>query len=114
MVEWDPGALALARGRPLVGLFLTTGAVFWINVATVAALLLVYLLLVYLRLLCMTRWSAQCLWWWPVAPILMIGIATRGALLTLWRGSVGWHCTWYPLQALRQEARRPARDVAVH
>jgi hypothetical protein len=90
------------RVWPLVGLAATSGVSRWLNLGTVACSLLLQA-----RLLRTTRWSARCLWWWPLAPIVLLGVLWRSALLTLRRGAIVWRGTRYPLAPLR--AARAAR-----
>jgi glycosyltransferase involved in cell wall biosynthesis len=88
-------AVVLARYWPVAGLFVTSGATFWINVGSLAAAFLIHL-----DILGLTRWSARCLWWWLPAPLVMLWILWRGVLLTLRRRGIVWRGTLYPLDEL--------------
>lgn len=129
VVEWYPDVRALVRGLeknsfasvhyslpllvvlslamlvghcwPLIGLFVTSGRVWWMNAGSVAAIALLNVVLWRT-----TRYPAHCLWWWPLTPLMMLGVMWRGVVLTLAQGGVRWRGTFYPLAELKR-GRRP-------
>lgn len=90
---------------PVVGVLATRGPTWWLALAGV-----VTGLLLQVEVLRTTDWPKRALWWWPVTPLLMLGVLWRAVLLTLRRGGVLWRGTLYPLPALRA-AQRGARDA---
>ncbi len=89
--------LVVGRYWPWVGLFVTSGLTWWVNLAT-----LVTIVLLHVVLWRTTRYPARCLWWWPLASLVMLGVMWRGVVLTLARGGVRWRGTFYPLEDLRR------------
>ncbi|MBA2962094.1 MULTISPECIES: glycosyltransferase [Ramlibacter] len=87
---------------PLAALVVTSGPGRWLNLGSVACSLLLRV-----RLLRTTAWHARCLLWWPLAPLVLLGVLWRSVLVTLRRGGVVWRGTRYPLAQLR--AARAAR-----
>lgn len=125
VVEWYPDAPALMRGLeknsfasvhyslpllvllsiamlvghcwPVIGLFVTSGVVWWMNLGAAAAIALLNVVLWRT-----TRYPARCLWWWLLTPLMMLGVMWRGVVLTLARGGVRWRGTFYPLAELKR------------
>jgi len=92
--------LLLVRVWPVVAVLVATGPTWWINAGSVVAGVLLQV-----EVLRTTRWPARALWWWPVTPLLMLGILWRAVVLTLRRGGVLWRGTLYPLAQLRAAQR---------
>jgi glycosyltransferase involved in cell wall biosynthesis len=90
-------AVLVARYWPIVGLFVTSGSAWWLNVGALAANLLLHV-----ELIRTTRWSARCFWWWVLSPALMLGILWRAVILTRRRGGVNWRGTLYSLEDLKR------------
>lgn len=99
-------AVLLARYWPFVGLFVTSGAAWWLNVGSI-----VMTLVIYLEVIRTTRWPLRCLWWWPVTAALMMGIVCRGVALTLVRGGINWRGTLYRLEDLRKAREAFAEEL---
>jgi hypothetical protein len=97
----------LVRVWPMVGLLVTSGAAWWLNVGTVVANLLGQLLI-----LRGTRWPRRSLLWWPVSAFLILFILWRGVVLTLRRGGIVWRGTVYPLDELRAARRAASRSTS--
>jgi cellulose synthase/poly-beta-1,6-N-acetylglucosamine synthase-like glycosyltransferase len=104
IVDYKPGkliaatALALFPLWPWMGLIITAGAAWWLNLATVVATTIFYLTL--LRPL---TWSRLCLIYMPVTGIVTIAMLWTGCISTMMRGGINWRGTFYPLDLLRQE-----------
>lgn len=90
-------AVVLVRCWPIAGLFLTSGAAWWLNAGAIAAGLLLHA-----ELLRLTRWSRRCLWWWPASALVMLFILWRAVLLTIRRGGIDWRGTLYALEELKR------------
>lgn len=82
---------------PFAGLVLTSGAAWWMNLASVLAQLLTAM--VILRT---TNWSRHSLWWWPFTAGLMVFVLLRGVVLAHVRGGIVWRGTLYELGELRR------------
>ncbi|TFW02986.1 glycosyltransferase [Oxalobacteraceae bacterium OM1] len=98
---WQPVMLTLIylpmRIWPWVALFVTSGATFWLNVATLGATLIVLL-----GILNVNRWGWRCLLYWPVVGFVELWLWWRNCLLVLVRGGIDWRGTRYPLETLRR------------
>ena len=92
--------ILLVRYWPWVGLFVTSGATWWLCVAG-----LVLNLILVVGLLRPTGWSLRCLVYWPFAPLLSLLMLWRGVMLTLMRGGIYWRGTRYPLGELVRARR---------
>jgi len=90
-------AVVLARYWPIAGLFVTSGAAWWLNLGSVVANLLIHVDLVRI-----TRFGPRCFWWWLFTPAIMMAIIWRGVILTLRRGGVNWRGTAYALEDLKR------------
>lgn len=99
-------AVMLARYWPFAGLFVTSGAAWWLNLASV-----VLTHGIYVKVLRTTPWPARCLWWWPVTGAAMMFILCRGVALTLARGGINWRGTLYPLRDLKAARARFAEGL---
>jgi hypothetical protein len=89
-------AVVVARYWPMVALFTTAGVTWWLNLGSVVATFLIYL--VILRI---TRYSPHCLWWYPVTALVMLYIIWRGVVLTIRGGGINWRGTLYALKDLK-------------
>jgi hypothetical protein len=85
------------RVWPWTALLVTSGAVWWINVATVCAGLALYVDLLHAR-----GWSYRCLVFAPFVPLVELAMWWRGCLLTLVRRGIVWRGTRYSLDELRR------------
>lgn len=82
---------------PWLGLFVTDGATFWINLATV-----VVEIVFYLDLLRWAGWSRWCLLYLPFSTPLSVLMWWHGSIKTLLRGGIDWRGTHYSLAQLRE------------
>ena len=99
-------ALLGLRTWPIVALFVTTVATRWIGALAVGAGLAIVV-----RVWRTTSWTARCLAWFPLAPLVMVAVLWRAIAITLRRGGIVWRGTRYPLAALRA-ARAAQRERA--
>ena len=90
-------AVALPHLWPWIGIFITSGLVWWINFATVIATLAFYL-----HLLRPLAWSRLCLVYTPLASVISLGTLWIGCVLTLKRGGIDWRGTHYSLDELKR------------
>lgn len=107
MVDYQPAKLVgftavvlMVRYWPWIGVFVTAGATWWLNVAT-----LVIGLALFLDLIRPTVWSRWCLAYWPASGLISLFIIWRGVILTLARGGVVWRGTRYALADLKRGHR---------
>ncbi|GIZ50171.1 glycosyltransferase [Noviherbaspirillum aridicola] len=85
------------RVWPWLGLLLTDGLAWRLNLLTVMVGLLLYADLLRAR-----GWGLECLVYAPLVPLIELAIWWRGALLVLLRGGIDWRGTRYPLAMLRR------------
>jgi glycosyltransferase involved in cell wall biosynthesis len=81
---------------PLVALFFTTGATWWLNVASAALLALNYLLVVPHAGI-----ARRYVFFFPLGALLMLYIIWRAMFLTYKHNGIHWRDTHYPLKHLR-------------
>ncbi len=89
--------MLVARVWPWLALLLTSGTVWWINLATVGATLALYIDLLHAR-----KWSLRCLIFAPIVPLIEIVTWWRACLLAAFRGGIAWRGTHYRLDELRR------------
>jgi glycosyltransferase involved in cell wall biosynthesis len=99
------------RVWPWLALLLTSGTVWWLNLATVCATLALYIDLLHAR-----KWRLHCLVFAPIVPLIEIATWWRACLLAVYRGGIAWRGTHYRLDELRRahgglSARRPPGDA---
>ena len=92
--------ILVVRYWPWLGLFITGGAAWWLNLAT-----LVLSLLMFIELLRLTPWSRWCLLHWPAIGLISLFIIWQGVILTLVRGGIDWRGTRYRLADLKRAHR---------
>ena len=90
-------AIALPQIWPWIGIFVTSGVVWWLNLATVIATLVFYLIL--LRPL---AWNRLCLIYMPLVSVISLSMLWAGCVLTLIRGGIDWRGTHYSLVELKR------------
>lgn len=90
-------AVILVRYWPIVGLFVTSGATWWLNLGSI-----VVSLLFHLDINRMAQWDKRSFWWWPFSPAIMMFIICRGVALTIRRRGVNWRGTLYALEDLKR------------
>lgn len=93
--------ILVLRVWPWIGMFVTEGPARWLNIATVAAGMLLYADLLHAR-----RWSYRCLLYAPIVSLVELLIWWRGSLLALARNGIDWRGTRYPLQELKRAHER--------
>ncbi|MBC7415738.1 MAG: glycosyltransferase, partial [Herminiimonas sp.] len=96
LVALTPLILAV-RIWPWVALLATRGATWWLSLATVLVTLALHVDLLRAR-----GWSARCLVFAPVVPVIELIMCWRACLLTTLRGDIRWRGTVYPLARIRQ------------
>ena len=92
--------VVVVRYWPWIALFTTAGVTWWLNLATLALGLVLFLYLIRL-----TPWSRWCLAYWPPSGLISLFIIWRGVILTLIRGGVVWRGTRYALADLKRGHR---------
>lgn len=85
------------RVWPWLALLLTSGTVWWLNLATVCATLALYIDLLHAR-----KWRLRCLVFAPIVPLIEIATWWRACLLAVYRGGIAWRGTHYRLDELRR------------
>ena len=85
------------RVWPWLALLLTSGTVWWINLATVCATLALYADLLHAR-----NWSLRSLVFAPIVPLIEIFTCWRACMLAVFRGGIAWRGTHYRLDELRR------------
>lgn len=97
------------RYWPWIGLFVTQGVTWWMNLGALAIGLATYD-----DLLRPTGWSRRCLFYWPFIGVVSLAIVWRGVVLTLSRGGIDWRGTRYRLADLKRHHRlsRASRSIA--
>lgn len=93
--------LAIADIWPWFALAFTTGAAFWINVASIAVKFAFFW-----RALTETRWSRRCLLYMPLGAPLTLALWWQACLITIFNKAIFWRGTSYPLGELRQHHHR--------
>lgn len=81
---------------PVIGLFVTHGLTFWLNVSIV----------ILMQILCFdnARYNRQLPWaglFFPLGALIMIYIIVKATALTLWQQGIQWRGTHYDLSALK-------------
>lgn len=104
MVEYSVARLVLStaagmlvRYWPIVGLFVTSGSTWWLNLGSI-----VVALLFDLDVNRMAQWDKRSFWWWPFSAAIMCFIIWRGVALTIRRRGVNWRGTLYALEDLKR------------
>jgi glycosyltransferase involved in cell wall biosynthesis len=85
------------RYWPWIGLFVTQGATWWMNLAALAIGLAT---LEALRR--PTGWSRRCFAYWPLIGVVSLLAVWRAVVLALWRNGIDWRGTRYPLAELKR------------
>jgi glycosyltransferase involved in cell wall biosynthesis len=85
------------RYWPWIGLFVTQGVTWWMNLGSLAISLAMHD-----DLLRPTGWSRRCLVHWPLIGVVSMVTVWRGVVLTLLRGGIDWRGTRYPLADLKR------------
>ena len=84
---------------PFVALFVTSGAVWWLNFGVALILIAMYL--------AVARASGERLWLaigYPIAALIFVCIAAMAIWLTVSRGGIEWRGTFYSIDELRENA----------
>jgi hypothetical protein len=82
---------------PWLGLLLTSGPAWWLNLFNVTATAMLFLGMARLA-----DWSRWCLLFLPIVTPLTIVMWWQACLLTIWHGGIFWRGTFYPLSELKR------------
>ena len=90
-------ALFVLSVFPFIAIFITSGKTFWLNLATILAIIIIFF--DSARFLNLGRWYGFS---FPLSTLLFIYIIWKSALTALIRGGIEWRGTRYSLKELRQ------------
>jgi hypothetical protein len=91
------GIILPVRYWPWIGLFVTQGITWWMNLVTLAIGLAMFD-----DLLRPTGWSRRCLVYWPLIGFVSMVTVWRAVIMTLARGGIEWRGTRYSLAELKR------------